>query len=213
MEGASYQSLIKHYEGCLERHGDCHLGVDWPNPLDAATRYRVMLEVMGSDISDPAASLLDFGCGTAHLRHYMVEQGITNIRYVGLDASAKFVELSRAKYPELDFYCIDALSDGTPLPPVDYVVMNGVLTEKRALSFDAMWDYAQQLLVRVFPAARRGLAFNVMSKHVDWERDDLFHLPFDLLASFLRTRLSRHIRFRADYGLYEYTAYVYREPR
>ena len=26
-------------------------------------------------------------------------------------------------------------------------------------------------------------------------------------------RLNRHVRFRADYGLYEYTAYVYREPR
>ena len=33
------------------------------------------------------------------------------------------------------------------------------------------------------------------------------------LAVFLRQRLSRHIRFRADYGLYDYTAYVYREPR
>jgi hypothetical protein len=91
--------------------------------------------------------------------------------------------------------------------------MNGVLTEKRGMTFDAMWEYSQRLLERVYPAARRGIAFNVMSKHVDWERDDLFHLPFDALAAFLRQKLSRHIRFRADYGLYEYTAYVYREPR
>ena len=30
-----------------------------------------------------------------------------------------------------------------------------------------------------------GIAFNVMTKHVDWERDDLFHLPFDQLAEWL----------------------------
>ena len=62
----------------------------------------------------------------------------------------------------------------------------------------------------MYPLARRGIAFNVMSKHVDWERDDLFHLPFDVLAAFLRAEISRHYQFRADYGLYEYTAYVYR---
>ena len=213
MDGASYQSLIDHYEGCLQRHGDSHLGVDWPNQHDAATRYRVMLDVMGADVSAPNVSLLDFGCGAAHLWQYMTDEGRANVQYIGLDASPKFVDLSRAKYPQLEFHCLDALNEDALLPMADYIVMNGVLTEKRDMSFDAMWDYSQRLLERVFPAARRGLAFNVMLKHVDWERDDLFHLPFDTLMAFLRQRLSRHVRLRADYGLYEYTAYVYRESR
>ncbi len=55
------------------------------------------------------------------------------------------------------------------------------------------------------------MAFNVMSKHVDWEREDLFHLPFDTLAEFLKKELTRNFVFRNDYGLYEYTTYVYRE--
>ena len=59
--------------------------------------------------------------------------------------------------------------------------------------------------------ARRGLAFNVISKHVDWERDDLFHLPCDALIAFLKAELSRHCVVRHDYGLFEYTTYVYRE--
>jgi hypothetical protein len=32
-----------------------------------------------------------------------------------------------------------------------------------------------------------------------------------MLAAFLKRRLSRHFTFRADYGLYEYTTYVYRD--
>jgi hypothetical protein len=73
-----------------------------------------------------------------------------------------------------------------------------------------MFDYLRRLLKRVYPHARCGLAFNVMSKHVDWEREDLFHLPYDTLAAFLKREISRNFVFRADYELYEYTAYVYR---
>ena len=37
-----------------------------------------------------------------------------------------------------------------------------------------------------------------------------FHLPFDELAPFLTRELSRNFVLRNDYGLFEYTAYVYR---
>ena len=88
--------------------------------------------------------------------------------------------------------------------------MNGVLTEKHILSFDDMWKYAQLLIKLVFEKAKIGLAFNVMSKHVQWERNDLFHLPFDMLANFLDRDVTRNYIFRNDYGLYEYTAYIYK---
>ena len=88
--------------------------------------------------------------------------------------------------------------------------MNGVFTEKVSLSHEEMWPYFQSVVKAAFAHARRGLAFNVMSKQVDWERDDLFHVPLDDLAWFLTLEVSRHIVIRADYGLYEYTTYVYR---
>jgi SAM-dependent methyltransferase len=209
---AGYQSIIEHYEACLARHGDSHLGVDWPNAADAETRYRVMLDVIRQPDDGPIA-LMDFGCGAAHLNEYLRRRERNEIRYLGVDASPRFVELSRRKFPNTTFYCADLLADEVELPKVDYVVMNGVLTEKRGLSFDDMREYMFRLLPRVFSLARMGLAFNVMSQHVDWQRDDLFHVPYDLLAAFLKANLSRHFAFRADYGLYEYTAYVYREPK
>lgn len=205
-----YHSIIDHYEQCLTRHGDSHKGVDWPNAADAETRYRVMLEVI-REPSDAAVSLMDFGCGAAHLFEHLQQHRRSNVSYCGVDASPKFIELSRCKFPNNAFYCADVLAEPVELPEVDYVVMNGVLTEKRDMSFDQMCEYMFRLLDRVYSLARRGLAFNVMSHHVDWRREDLFHVPFDLLAEFLKARISRHFVFRADYGLYEYTAYVYRE--
>lgn len=206
---AGYHRLVDHYEACLQRHGDSHLGVDWPKAEDAQTRYRVMTELIPA-AGKEAVTLLDFGCGAAHLLEYILNRGLCNIRYSGLDLSPRFVSLCRSKFPTTPFYCCDILQGSVELPQFDYVVLNGVLTEKRELSFEEMWRFTRELLKAVFPVARKGMAFNVMSKQVDWERDDLFHLPFDTLAEFLTKSLSSRFAFRRDYGLYEYTAYVYR---
>lgn len=210
MEGRKYLDLVSHYESCLERHGDNHLGVDWPKKDDVTTRQRIMLEVVKSAHREETVRLLDFGCGAAHLYEYVRENGVANIEYAGLDLSNKFIELCRSKFPANQFYCLDLLEDNDTLPSFDYIVMNGIFTEKRSLTFDEMLNYFKQLVSKVFAKAETGIAFNVMSKHVDWEREDLFHLPFDTLAAFVRQELSRNFVIRNDYGLYEYTTYVYR---
>lgn len=209
MQPARYRVIVDHYESCLEKHGDSHLGVDWPKLEDCDKRYRVMLEVVRESGGDPR-TLLDFGCGAAHLYEYMLRHGVRGLDYSGLDLGASFVALARKKFPERSFLHVDVLDPVAELPEFDYIVMNGVLTEKRSLDFDEMWSYTQRLLTRLFARTRVGLAFNVMSKHVDWERAELFHLPFDLLAAFLRRELTRNYVFRNDYGLYEYTTYLYR---
>jgi SAM-dependent methyltransferase len=204
-----YIEIVEHYESCLAKHGDTHLGVDWPKARDAETRYRVMLELIRSP-RPRIVKLLDFGCGTSHLYEHILASGATGIEYLGLDLSPKFVELSRKKFPKNAYICADILEEPDAVPTADYIVMNGVFTEKRSLTFDEMLTYFERTLSAVFAKAERGLAFNVMSKHLDWERTDLFHLPFDTLARILIRALTRNFVIRHDYGLYEYTTYVYR---
>jgi hypothetical protein len=210
MNTRKHHTIIAHYESCLARHGDTHLGVDWPNEQDAETRYAVMLGVVRACAA--GMTLLDFGCGASHLYPYLRRSRCAELSYTGLDASAAFCEVSSGKYPQNTYYCMDVLDDDAELPDFDYVVMNGVFTEKRELSFEEMLDYFKRTLRKVFPHVRRGLAFNVMSKEVDWERQDLFHLPTDVLISFMVKELSRHFVIRNDYGLYEYTTYLYKDP-
>ena len=54
------------------------------------------------------------------------------------------------------------------------------------------------------------MSFNFMSKQVDWERDDLFHVSLDEIAWFMKDNLSRNFIIRNDYKLFEYTIYVYK---
>ena len=211
MSHDAYRDIVSHYENCLEKFGDCHKGVDWPNQADAETRYQVMLELVPAGEN---CTLLDFGCGTALMMDFLRSNKpkYGHITYSGLDISAKFIEVCREKYPDVGFRRLDILQEQESLPEFDYIVMNGVFTEKLNLSFEEMEAYFQNMIRTVYGKARKGIAFNVMSKAVDWEREDLFHLSADRLISFLVKNLSRHFVIRNDYGLYEYTTYVYKQP-
>jgi|14BtaG_2_1085337.scaffolds.fasta_scaffold15920_3 SAM-dependent methyltransferase len=202
-----YHSIFKHYEACLDKHGNTALGVDWPNIEDLKTRFDVMLDVKRGSYP---AKVLDFGCGIGLLYDHIIESKQKGVSYIGLDISPKFIEASKCRHPDTQFYCVDILKD-TFSEEFDYAICNGTFTEKLNLSFDDMFDFFSSAITKLFEKAKVGIAFNVMSSHVDYERDDLFHLPHDTLADFIITNLSRNYIIRNDYGLYEYTAYVYKE--
>ncbi len=203
--------LAEHYESCFLEHGRTPKGVDWPNAEDLATRFEVMLGVVRE--RDRPVALLDLGCGPGLLvDHLERTQRRPDFDYTGIDLSEPMLASARLAWPGLSFERRDVLADPLPERAFDYVILNGVLTERVTAAREEMIAFATELLAAAFSAARVGIAFNVMSKLVDWEREDLFHWGFDEMAGALAPRLSRHMHIRADYGLREYTAYVYREP-
>lgn len=82
---------------------------------------------------------------------------------------------------------------------------------KIGLTHEQMLEFFKSTIKSLWPKIRVGLAFNVMSKQVDWERNELFHLPMDEMANFLCKDITRDFVIRNDYGLYEYTVYVKKE--
>lgn len=208
-----YQELVNHYEQCLERHGATPQGVDWPNPQDLTTRFKVMLDVCQVVSPDKTIDLLDLGCGYGALLEYINNSGYhQRVNYRGIDLSAKMIQAAIDKFGASYFEQRDILVNKLPSASVDFIVMNGLFTEKRSLSQAEMELFFANMLTVAFDAARVAVAFNVMNYHVDWFRDDLFHLPFDRMAEIVKQCCSRHFTIRADYGLYEYTAYVYKQP-
>jgi len=138
-----------------------------------------------------------------------VRTGMANLDYSGLDLSKKALAVCRAKYPDRRFYDTDVLTDDSGLPVFDYVIMNGIFHWKGEMPQAAMLDYFRRLLVTMAGHARLGLAFNVMSTHVEWQRDDLFHLPVQTCTDIVAESIGRDFVLRHDYGLYEYTVYVH----
>ena len=120
---------------------------------------------------EPRPVLLDLGCGPGLLLDYLRATGRLETRGVrGIDLSPAMVAAARARWPDRDISCRDVVTNPLPEQSVDFVIMNGVLTEKQTLSHEVMAGIAKELIVAAFTAARVGIAFNAMSRHVDWQR-------------------------------------------
>jgi SAM-dependent methyltransferase len=211
-QSPGWDVIVRHYEQCFAAHGASPRGVNWPNGLDLATRFGVMLELLAE--APKESVVLDLGCGPGLLLDYLAAMNPAGRdRYLGIDLSPAMIEAARARWPQHRFECRDILTTPLPDQSVDVVIINGVLTERVSLSVEAMTTLAQALVSAAFRAARVGIAFNAMNAHVDWQRGDLFHWGFDALAAFLKSEVSRHYEFRADYGLYEYICLVRHQPR
>jgi len=203
----SYLKLAEHYDKCLQKNGDNHLGVDWPNYEDTLVRHQIMYDVIKD--KNEELTLLDFGCGLGHFFEWILNTQETCPFYSGLDINDSFYQKCREKYPFINFYHTDILKNDN-IPNFDYIVCNGTFTEKRELSQNEMMSFFKSVLIKLWDKCNKGIAFNVMSKLVDWEREDLFHVSMDELGFFLKNNLSRNFIIRNDYKLYEYTIYVYK---
>jgi SAM-dependent methyltransferase len=205
-----YLEIAEHYRNCYQLHGDNHLGVDWPNYEDTLTRHQVMYDLIRykekSHITN--STLLDFGCGLGHFYDWIQTQ-TNQPKYYGLDINEEFVKKCEIKFPQTKFYHKDIIVDDN-ISNFDYIVCNGTFTEKRNLHQDEMMSFFKQTICKLWDKCNIGISFNLMSKQVDWERNDLFHVSLDELAWFLKENLSRNFVIRNDYKLYEFTTYVYK---
>ena len=100
---------------------------------------------------------------TAHFGN----QGLEHIQYSGIDLRLGVrLRPHRLSSPRWRFMkCRYFKRARESVSKADYIVMNGVLTEKQSLSFDDMWAYSQALLPLIFQKCNIGMAFqrNVQS--------------------------------------------------
>ena len=157
-------------------------------------------------------SLLDLGCGASHLLEHIHRSGVEGLDYSGLDVSGRFVEVSRRKFPDVEYFHGDLLDPALEVPTFDYVVMNGLFTYRGPLSEPDMVDQWQRLVAAAMQHARVGVVFNTSSPYVDWRRDDLFHASIGTLTDFVARSRFPYFVVRHDYGLFESTVYAYRDP-
>ena len=208
--------LLAYYDGCLARHGDSAQGAGWPNAADRRLRFAVMRDLAWR--GGPLGSLCDVGCGTGAFLDHLQDSGAAPARYLGLDLSAAAIGYAQRRHAaaiaagRAGFAVVDLLRAPAP-GRFDHVVANGLFTVRAGLCEDRMWAFTTACLAAMWAMTGRAMAFNVMSAVVDWRREDLFHVEADRLLAFLyRLAGGRRVILRADYDLYEYTAYVYRDP-
>lgn len=208
------ERLTREYGASLSTHGVTPGGVQWPNASDLATRYEVLLSPLNlAGGGAHPVRLLDLGCGPGFLLDYLQTNGLLErVDYLGVDVTEATMGHARARWPDHRFELRDVRLHPLPAASFDYAIICGVFNVRYSNTHAQMQALVEETLRSVWMSVRTGLAFNVMSKHVDWERDDLFHWPLDTAMAFCRQHLSRHVTFRLDYGLWETAIQVSRIP-
>lgn len=200
----SYLKIADYYNKAFNKYGDTPEGLAWDNQINLNKRYEVMFDI----IKQHNSTILDFGCGYGGLYEWILANK-KPVEYVGLDINKEALKIAKEKYPKTIWIDSDIHKNIFDLN-FDYIICNGTFTVKDILTQEEMTNFMCNTLEKLWAKTNKGIAFNVMSKLVDWERNDLFHVSLDQLGQWLIDNLSRNFVIRNDYGLYEYTVYVYK---
>jgi SAM-dependent methyltransferase len=216
MEGAMHRvtrELVEHYESCLAAHGPTCKGMDWGDDASRlAARFAAICRAIGLADHDRTVSVLDAGCGCGLLLDHLDQYWPHRVRYTGVDASASMTEAARRRRPGMTWIVGDVL-DAENVPTADWVVANGLLTERRGIPETEMRDFAQAAIRAMFDLCGHGIVFNVMSTHVNYREDHLFYWDPGEVLRFVSANLSRHVSIHHDLPTYDYFCCVRREPR
>jgi ubiquinone/menaquinone biosynthesis C-methylase UbiE len=178
--------IRSHYLELLRKHGDVAASAQWSSRESLERRFRQLIRI--GDLQD--ASILDFGCGSGHLATYLERREIS-VRYTGVDIVPELLELGKAKHPQHRFGELMDFSE----EKFDYVLISGVFNNCRKNSR----SYWQQSVRTLFSLCKKGLAFNMMSKYVEYENDELFYEEPEKAFSFVKKNITPYVNLIHDY--------------
>ncbi len=204
------KALEQHYAEKFSLHGPSPEGVDWgSDDARLLLRYEKMLSV-ANFVARNRASLLDVGCGYGGLQQHAIGKNV-DLDYTGIDVAGNMIEWARANLPSGNFIHGDIL-DYKFDRQFDYVVCNGILTQKLEAASLEMDQFANQLIRQMFSLCTIGIAFNVMTTKVNYYSNNLYYRNPAELFSWCLSEITPHIKLDHSYPLYEYTVYLYRNP-
>lgn len=203
-----FAQLAQHYDQLVARYGDDPRSAQ---QADLATQER-RLSIL-SEICDPRKlDVLDFGCGTGQMLRFLQDRHAFEGTYVGWDIAPAMIELARRLHPEGRFECGDCLQEGA-LEPVDVAFVSGTFNNR----ISDNWGFVTTALRKLYPFCRVGIAFNLLSRYVDYFDEGLYYADPEEVFRFCKEELSGRVALRHDYLVreasmpYEFTIYVYRD--
>jgi SAM-dependent methyltransferase len=194
-----------YYTDRLREFGTTARGADWRDEASQELRFAQLLKL----VERPGAfGLNDYGCGYGALALYLRRRGFS-CEYHGFDISAEMLQQARELNPEHDFVADDGL-----LGQADYTLASGIFNVRLEVGDEEWTAYVLDTLDRLDALSCHGFAFNMLTEYSDEDRmqPTLFYGDPGFFFDHCKRRYSRHVSLLHDYGLYEFTLLVRREP-
>lgn len=202
----SIRSKIRElYEKSAGKQGDSPLGVGWKDQESHNLRLKILSEVGMSN----GCSILDVGCGYGALLEYLRNRGVTGIKYTGIDIVETLIEMAKKRFGDGAEFRVTDIMDMDQ--EHDFVVNLGIFNVKLSCGDSEFFEnFVSPIILKMWKLTRIGLSASFMTDMVDYRDANLYYASPSQTLDFLRRNLSRYVALRHDYGLYEFTVYVYR---
>jgi SAM-dependent methyltransferase len=201
-------SVRDYYEGKLRQHGATPNGVDWNGEASQQVRFDSLSKVITCSADEPF-SIDDYGCGYGAYLRYLTDHGFEKADYLGLDVSTDMVNEGQRLHPAASFVVASTSSR-----VADYAVASGIFNV--ALENDrTTWEkYVLDTLDAMHALTKRGFSFNCLTSYSDagHMRPHLYYGDPCFFFDHCKRRYSRQVALLHDYGLYEFTIIVRKEP-
>jgi SAM-dependent methyltransferase len=203
-----YGALNEFYNALLDSHGFSAKAVAWRDEPFQQFRFASIAQAFAHEREQ--FTVYEVGCGLGHLRDFL-RQHFPNASYSGADINPKMIERALQRDPTLAVEHRDIVKD--PPAQADYVVASGIFNLRMQHADDAWEAVVRSVLKAMFASAKRGIAANFLSSHVDWKREIAYHEDPARTLHFALTELSRFAEIRHAYYPWEFMLAVYREAR
>ena len=202
------QAIGRYYEDRLSQFGPTPRGVDWNSAESQALRFDKLLELLVASRheDEPAASLLDVGCGYGALLDHLKAVGIT-VDYRGFDVSEAMVAAARARHQASRSAFTSRVE---AIAPASFAVASGIFNVKLHHSVEQWRGYVLETIGALDELSTRGFAFNMLSTYSDPEkrREDLFYADPCEMFDLCKRRFAAGVALLHDYPLFEFTVLV-----
>ena len=203
-----HTEVAEYYSAKLAEHGETPRGVDWNGEESQVLRFRQLSRII--DRTD-GFSLNDLGCGYGAFCDYLGSL-YKEFRYCGCDVSAAMVRAARCRFSDSSNVCFSVAAE--PPETADYGIASGIFNVRLGHDNDYWREYLENTLDILDRTSSLGFAFNCLTSYSDADkmRDYLYYADPCALFDFCKRRYSRHVALLHDYGLYEFTILVRRNP-
>ena len=198
--------LRDHYREKFLKYGQTPKGVDWKDKKSADIRYKIMLNVLKSNLKNK--SILDIGCGYGGFYNFL-KKADSSIKYYGIDIVEEMIDEAQKSCPSGIFYNMDFLNKNFSLK-FDYMVCNGLLTQKLSISEEEMDKFSKKIIKKMFSLSNLGCCLNLMTSECNFYSNNLFYKCPKKTLDFCISEITKKFKIDHSYGLYEYTIYLYK---
>ncbi len=196
-------SLVEQYQRAFAVHGDTAAGVLWPRG-----RQNLRFNALTRHFTGNGFSVLDYGCGLAHLKAYL-DQRFARYEYYGADLVPEFIHAAAAKYPDANIQLVRSHADVSTT--VDHVVISGTFNIIDGIDRTAYVERVEAALSHLFGLARVSLSVNFMTDRVDFVQPQALHMNIEEMMNFMRRHLSPRLQVDESYMPYEFTIVVLKD--